>query len=450
MNSPPVVTSSVTGTEAIDLSYLRKAIGVTTFEVWVAFLWRRDKNGVSFASGRSISRDKSFPPASVTRACKKLERIKLIQNAEWVVSRGRRRFKRTIHGDYRNGIVTIPRETKQEVRKLPKWGGTRNKPSIGGNPQVQDGPTVNPRVVQDESRLTQDDSILKRSIKRSNIMSFGHNMCADSPHPDLLFLDPPELGEPPVQYNTDNDPTDLPTKKRQIQSEPKLLRKSEEEPFPRKSTKFYGENKTDRNVPMEIPPYPSSSYIGVAKIPAPPIIEEASSDLASVKTMLNVYRGAVEVRYGKKSYAFTRGNIQKSKYWKAFLEAATFLKENEIAPAAWAAFSIGVWGGYMNNKKPPTANWVFSCKRLEENYSWFDREASSYGGGRILFSKSHSDILRRYSGLKREMFRSELTDDLLEKWFPGGWEAFYEKAKQETASDQAQLRKLVREGKFIW
>ena len=89
-------------------------------------------------------------------------------------------------------------------------------------------------------------------------------------------------------------------------------------------------------------------------------------------------------------------------------------------------------------------------KRLEERSGWFDREASSYGGGRLLFTQKHKDLLRRYEELRRAAHKELLTEELIERFFPGGWERHYDAAKKEAAKDSARLLAMVKRGEFVW
>ena len=89
-------------------------------------------------------------------------------------------------------------------------------------------------------------------------------------------------------------------------------------------------------------------------------------------------------------------------------------------------------------------------KRLEERAGWFDREAASYGGGRLLFTQKHKELLRKYEGLRRAAYRELLTEKLIERFFPGGWEKHYDEAEKESAKDSARLLALVKRGDFIW
>ena len=426
-SSPPVVKKKISGSTVVNIEYLRKKLGNITFDVWTAFLWRRNEEGISFASASSIARSKDISQPSVKRACDKLEKIELIKGAEWVISKGRRRFKRIIFGDYRKGVVTIPKKCKELMSSLPKWGGTRQGAGRKGKPcSNQDDISIYPKqsgefksyqvgIKMIPSRY-QDDTTLKRSFKRGDkfLKEFMPELAA--PKNDFVLKKTPEhLFFPDIE---------------EVRDEP-----------PRKEI-------------MDLPPYPSVSRVGIAKLPAPPLLDPEATMEKKVDMMVRAYRGAVESRYNKRCFAFSRGDIRNSKYWKLLTEAAETLCDFEASPFSWAAFSMDAWIKYSatpkNKKKPPPANWVYSAKRIADHSSWFQRESTNYSGGRLYFTNKHKEILRRYDGLRRDSMRVEITEEVMERWFPGGWEQFYARAKGEAADDQARLNKMAARGDFIW
>jgi hypothetical protein len=209
-------------------------------------------------------------------------------------------------------------------------------------------------------------------------------------------------------------------------------------------------------VKAELPPYPSTSLIGVCKIPQPPTLKEGLSDVAMVTKLGEAYRAVFESRLGKRSYVLSRGKVKNSKSYPGLLAAAQWMQEGDVAPMAWAAFSFDCWTAFDEKKgdgpngKPPPLNWVFSVKRLDERAGWYDREASSYGGGRLLFTDAHRNLLAQYEGLRRACYKHLLTEALVDDWFPGGWEKHYEEAKALAVADQARMNDIVRRGEFVW
>ena len=190
--------------------------------------------------------------------------------------------------------------------------------------------------------------------------------------------------------------------------------------------------------------------MGVPKIPPPPVLSDELSDEDCVKKLAEAYRGAFESRYNKRSYVLSRGSLKKNKYYTSLVEAAQFMRDNGVAPASWALFMFDNAAHEGKKNKPPTINRVFNPKTLDSFLSWFNREVGSYGGGRLLFTDVHKDVLRRYEGLRRAAHKEKLTNTLIEKWFPDGWESHYEKAKKEAAKDQARLCDIVCHGGFVW
>ena len=499
---PPVVSPRIAGNVVIDAAFMRRKLGITAFDVWVSFLWRRDKEGVSYASARSISRSKSLPYSSVRRACTKLVKLKLSDPGQWIRNdKGLRRHRRVIYGDFRKGIILIPSHVFELLQQKSSWGGARNnagrpagkKPSNNSTlPNIQVD-TVDQGLydedreianIQVDTHLIQDGRILKRSIKRHvDYIPYG-NIMEPSSSPSLIFpfkvatwneddLDDPTSaprGSPVVHDHTEdrsnhgtdeNNPLEDILEVPPILDEPPICNedhavKHKIEPI-RESTHIQVGQVINPSIEktMPMPPFPSTGLIGVPKVPAPPKLSEGLTDEQCVKKLGEAYRGAYESRYGKRCYVMTRGSVKRSKFYKALVSASHFMRDNEIPPASWAAFSLDCWISFGernegSNNKPPPVNWVFSIKRLEERAGWFDREASSYGGGRLLFTAKHKDLLRRYEGLRRAAYKELLTEELIERFFPGGWEKHYDEAEKESAKDQARLLAMVKRGDFVW
>lgn len=489
---PPVVKANITGGVIVDLDILRRRIGLTAFEVWVAFLWRRNREGHSFASARSISRAKKLPYTSVRRACSKLLEYYLIKECRWILNdTGLNRFRRTILGDYRNGVILIPDITNTRLAARKTWGGAREG---AGRPYKTHGEP--PRVssyIQDDTTPTdirgitniQDDtasiqvgrtlsSMFKRDINYPLRGIMREDFAPDNSdffdEPSILGLDsfdkiPPVLSESSliasnglsgvVHDNPHDRRLDTPSNdfvQNQIvdHNEDRKHMRNDEEDI--RETPYiqvgHGSNPDNgKSVPM--PPYPSVGFVGVPKIPPPPVLSDELSDEDCVKKLAEAYRGAFESRYNKRSYVLTRGSLKKNKYYTSFVEAAHFIRDNDVAPAAWTLFMFDN-AEHEGKKNKPTINRVFNPKTLDNYLSWFNREATSYGGGRLLFTDAHKEILRRYEGLRRDAHKEKLTNTLIEKWFPDGWESHYEKAKKEAAKDQARLCDIVRHGGFVW
>ena len=490
---PPVVNADIAGNKVIEIDIIRRRLGLTAFEVWIAFLWRRNKHGHSFASARSISRSRNLPYTSVRRACTKLTEMRLIREGRWVLNdSGLKRFRRTILGDYRNGIILIPETVSERIKTKKTWGGARN--GAGRPYKTHDEPPRVSSYIQDDTTpsdirgitdiqvgttIIQDERTLKSSIKRTiNYPLKGIMREVFAPQISDFFdegstfdvnsLDgvPPVLTESPLVAPIDcdeggcekDDERALETLsgdfvQNQIldhNEDRKHMRKDEDDIRETPYIQVGQGSNPDNGKSVPMPPYPSVGFVGVPKVPPPPMLSDELSDEDCVKKLAEAYRGAFESRYHKRSYVLTRGSLKKNKYYTSFVEAAHFMRDNDVAPAAWTLFMFDNAAHEGKKNKPPTINRVFNPKTMDTLLSWFSREASNYGGGRLLFTDAHKDILRRYEGLYRDAHKEKLTNTLIEKWFPGGWESHYDKAKKETAKDQARLCDIVRHGGFVW
>lgn len=220
-----------------------------------------------------------------------------------------------------------------------------------------------------------------------------------------------------------------------------------------------------------IPRHPSTKLMACARLPSPPSIPEDASELQAVWLMVLAYRGSVEAHYDEPCFIFATGDIKQSKYYRSLTDAAETLRDLDIAPGAWAAFSCDVWKEYAQGKakgKPPPVNFVFSSKRIHEKRGWFRREQGSYSGGRVLFSVEHREVMSRHQAvvqLRRRVLvklAKEHGEDiptaaakdaltaLVEEWFPGGYDEWLQRARERGEDDQQRLARMVAEGQYVW
>ena len=388
-----VVCPKVAGTYSCKPGDVSKALGPTTFQVWLGYIWRRNFDGVSFATSNTIANAKGLSRQQVLRACNKLTKVGLIKNLGWVecdhFSDKKKRYARIIYGDYRSKNINVPAVLKERVFELPTRGGKRE----GAGRKKKIKPHTNPN---------QTDHHI--NINMNNNVSYTRNKGASKLRQDVL----------------------------------ELLRDI---------------------------PYPSISQAGVAKIPPPPKIpEEDCSTLEQVNILSVAYRKGIAARYKKKCYAFSRGDIQKSKHWNVLTSAVDLFIEYDISPISWVTWSIDKWlEGYSYeksdpSKKFPPVGWVFSASRITKHKGWFGREVNNYSGGKLYYTTQHKKLFRKYDGLRREAFQAlELPDDVMvsarsleQKWFPHGWEEAYSQAKRAAAKTQQKIDELVRGGEYVW
>jgi hypothetical protein len=213
--------------------------------------------------------------------------------------------------------------------------------------------------------------------------------------------------------------------------------------------------------PAGVPPYPGAAAVPPAYVPNPPQLDATKPEREQVEVLLRAYRGAVESRYKGRCWVLARGELTASKLYPGLVATARVLIENEIAPAAWAAFSVDVWqrhGDERLAKKPPPLRWVYSARRVEEKHGWFRSEESSYGGGRVVWSEAHHELRRRYDSMLADLRRAQSPSSqdvakIVSTYFGERAELYAQlvseatKASQET---QARLRYLAQKGEWIW
>ena len=142
--------------------------------------------------------------------------------------------------------------------------------------------------------------------------------------------------------------------------------------------------------------------------------------------------------------------------------AVALLTSEEIAPAAWAAWSVDVWRDYVasksNGENPPRLSYVFGAKRLGDHKvrGWFAREGGAAAGGRVIFTPEHRALVLRWQRMKMDASRrgavtpSELAA-VADRWFPpGAFDAAVRRARESASREERALRDRVERGEFVW
>jgi hypothetical protein len=196
--------------------------------------------------------------------------------------------------------------------------------------------------------------------------------------------------------------------------------------------------------------------------------------------LARAYRGAVASRTGKPCYLLSRGIPRNWKCHAQLLGAAKLMQELEIAPAAWAAWSVDVWADMGKPPKPARAGkagvapkqarprarrrrwgskptgaplaWVFSPERVRERWGWFRSEENQYEGGRTIFGPVQRALMAKYDDMRRSVIYGGLSlAQAAEQFFPGDtYDAEVAAAKAEIAENRTRLVRQAREGMFLW
>lgn len=207
---------------------------------------------------------------------------------------------------------------------------------------------------------------------------------------------------------------------------------------------------------MGVPSYPGPTVMPPAVVPRPPKLPEDLSDLDVAQWLAKSYRGAVEARYGERCYVLARrGELAKSRFMKVLVDGGRTLSDYDIAPAAWAAFSVEVWKRHESSKKPPPINWMFAPNRIEERREWFEEEEGAYNGGRVVYGEAAQDLMRRYVQMLGTLTWAKKTEvevkKVVERFFPDGlYDRLLAVAREQARDDQRLLDEAVVRGEWVW
>lgn len=566
---PPPITAAVAGRENVSGQLLRRWLGPSAFSVWVAAIWRRDRQGVSFATIKTLADAAQISFRATQRALAKLSGTELVKQIGWhYPPRSRhRRQARKVFGDYRLSVITVPKVTATMLKQASKRGGKRSgagRPKTTSTKHVEatsanterrlPKPTQLPRKRYskgDRSRFFEkyskgDRSFSKgdRSFFKGGSLSFFQKRLFPNDLEDIeatknltrysirsisicsFFLAEERTNTRAVARNSfcffeeKQEPTKKPNQetcrgpqksdhtdvRESVSGDTRSTARSASrvrQPSPRQRKPEHGYEGGEASPPDGagaaryltadevsdliapgggfVPHRPSDRDLLVPQLPDPPLLPEMP-DLETAEYLVRIYRGLIETRTKEPCHILSRrGSVMSYRGLPALLAGACALREQEIAPAGWAAFSYDVWRGYLAPEKgdngsgsgkkaqrrPPALGWTFLASRIEKHRSWFLRESGSYAGGRVLFSQLQSDVGRRWVDLARglhwdtarrlkrddKMTRAELLELIAakhEEMFSGGFEGWLKRAREGGAAQKERLSEMIKEGKYVW
>lgn len=206
-----------------------------------------------------------------------------------------------------------------------------------------------------------------------------------------------------------------------------------------------------------LPPYPDTTVIPAVRIPKPPLLDPACSEVEWVQNLAAGYRGAIWSFYRKRSWFMSRPRkLAQHKSFGALSEFADRLHLAEVSPASWALFSMESWRFMSITKNPPKLSWVFSPKRLVSQMEWFDDETNRWTGGRVKYAERHLELLVRWQRMWRELLCKRPTGRLsllaiVDKHFPGNaYEAAVDLACGESRRMQLDVDERIAQGEIVW
>jgi hypothetical protein len=198
-----------------------------------------------------------------------------------------------------------------------------------------------------------------------------------------------------------------------------------------------------------IPNLPRFPQLKSATIPHPPRLSpDASTELAA-REIARAYAGAYEASTGKPCWAARRP--ERTKNWALLLAAAEFIRDADVPPAAWVAWSFDVWA--KKTGRPPPISWVFSVRRLGDRFDWFSHDHYDEIGGTIVAGPKEKGMFQRYTALLEAIDREGAHADaapLVARYFPEGWDAAVAAVEREIRQTRERLETQLADGAWLW
>lgn len=204
------------------------------------------------------------------------------------------------------------------------------------------------------------------------------------------------------------------------------------------------------------PPYPGFGLLALAVVPGPQELPVDAALADKIALVARAYEGALEARYGVKSWAFRRGDITRSKYYPVLAAAVTAFEAHGIAPAAWVAFSLDIWAhsGKHSKAKSPPITWIFQPSRIEKQRGWFHREAANYRGGAVRITAPQRALHTRYTEMQDALYRAQTREEaqaIVDRAFPGDlWDTLLAQAQAAGREEQHALNIAASRGRWLW
>jgi hypothetical protein len=438
---------------SVEADALRAKLGRATFIVWQALCSVRSATGVTHVTDAGLTHVRGFEriPLSVVKdSLAKLRRVGLIEAVGWrklpvasgLGSELRWTYLRRVHGEQRGSIVVVPQAVAAWAARAASWGGTR----VGAG-----RPCKRPLLTRRPVRLRLLEVATEEEVVAVvNGAADAQDVCADS-----RFLANRKQSRPPLDLCT----IDL--------VDSSLLRKEEYRVRDAvgSSARLESADGSGSKLPHlaalgiphpDVPTVRSVAAVAPCSIPDPPLLDPSDSEERHAFLLSRWFLGAVESRFGKRSWAFGRGHITRSKHYAALVAIAKVFIERQVAPAAWCAFSCDVWKR-IEPSKPPSVKWVFSATRIAERAEWFHSEENDYSGGTVVYTPSGRELLARLARLRTRIQREvtmhdeqKLRDVVAETLPQHLLDRLVADAKREATEMTADLRSQVASGDWVW
>lgn len=160
----------------------------------------------------------------------------------------------------------------------------------------------------------------------------------------------------------------------------------------------FAEFQKPRTDPGYVPVGPPPTLPPLDEVPTKsdgaPLIEESWPERYRIEFLLSEYRAAHREVFGKDTFSYRKpGSLVRSKWAPRLAKAAAFMLEKDIAPRAWAIWSME-YSKSKKRKAQPIAI-LFALGTLQKRYGWFRRSGHGAAEQTMLISKQHAEQLYR-------------------------------------------------------
>lgn len=462
-------------------SDFERRVGRPACTVWNRLRAMRDERGRCTATVEEIAGD-----ALRTRYVRKgLARLRAVGLVDTQPGSGRVGGRvRVIRGaagiDVQGKCVFVPAATWRALREAQSWGGarsTRRRKQEG--PKAKQARKVKEETKQEGPKAEQEGSFAEIAEARGAVCTGTETALAPLPEGEGDEAAPPEGGR--TRAHAHPDPRSL--------CEGEAVSVSEEtEGAPSGAPVGFSFGSRTRSGGWEyegVPPMPTPDVLKPVTLPAPPLLRTDHSLGQQVEFVVATWEAAVSQRYNEgKPYhgvSYRRGGVTGGEHFDALASSCAAFIEHSVAPAAWIAWQFDQWEKAGNKRaelvaahagkrkprkrrrrrtskpQPPPVALVFDPERITEMRGWFRREADNMPlGGRVIFTQSHRELLRRHAIMRNALTR---LDDptparvaaVVRKCFPADcYNELMERARVETKELQARLRRRAARGEWLW
>ena len=216
----------------------------------------------------------------------------------------------------------------------------------------------------------------------------------------------------------------------------------------------------------------------VARVPNPPQVVDGKLPQQAVQ-LVRAYHSAIARHYSRGRGTAVSSDLLTligTEHYVTLINALPTMIEYKAAPDAWVEFSFWFWNKHVQNYKgkawdttpstiktprkgmPPPLKWVYSPKRLIERNDYFAWAESRTKGGRIIQSRAHAELLRRYAILRLALWdgsgkipTAAVVTAAVSKHLPKATYTRLLKAASDAAEEaEHDMAKALKRGDYLW